>query len=393
MAMMLDPSTTAGEPDRNPPADRAPVDEHPGLPMPRRWWAIVAAGFGTSLLVIDGAIANVALPTIARDLGVTNGVVTSVVTVYQLVLVMLLLPFASLGDRIGHRTIFQYGQLLFMIASALCLLADNLVVLLALRALQAIGAAMALSVLAALLRQIYPARSLGAGLGINSVIVASSGALAPTLGGYIVGHFEWQIVFVAAAPFAIVSLLLGRALPDPEPRDVAVQWVSGGWSALTMLLVIGGLQMGAHGWVAPGVALALTGGVSAWLLVRRDAEATQCRVRSGRRHGKGLIASLEGIDDRDLAAALVGCEIRVPRAELGEAGQGQYFWSDLEGLAVETERGLSLGRIESLLETGANDVLVVTGERRRLIPFLPEQVVKSVDLAGGRVIVDWDPDF
>ena len=68
MAMMLDPSTTAGEPDRNPPADRAPVDEHPGLPMPRRWWAIVAAGFGTSLLVIDGAIANVALPTIARDL-------------------------------------------------------------------------------------------------------------------------------------------------------------------------------------------------------------------------------------------------------------------------------------------------------------------------------------
>ncbi len=270
MAMMLDPSTTAGEPDRNPPADRAPVDEHPGLPMPRRWWAIVAAGFGTSLLVIDGAIANVALPTIARDLGVTNGVVTSVVTVYQLVLVMLLLPFASLGDRIGHRTIFQYGQLLFMIASALCLLADNLVVLLALRALQAIGAAMALSVLAALLRQIYPARSLGAGLGINSVIVASSGALAPTLGGYIVGHFEWQIVFVAAAPFAIVSLLLGRALPDPEPRDVAVQWVSGGWSALTMLLVIGGLQMGAHGWVAPGVALALTGGVSAWLLVRRE---------------------------------------------------------------------------------------------------------------------------
>lgn len=130
-----------------------------------------------------------------------------------------------------------------------------------------------------------------------------------------------------------------------------------------------------------------------WLVGGGDTEATPCRVRSGRRHGKGLIVSLAGIDDRDRAAALVGCEIRVTRDAFGDAGQGRYFWSDLEGLAVETDLGVSLGRVESLLETGANDVLVVTGERRRLIPFLPEQVVKSVDLESGRVIVDWDPDF
>jgi len=130
-----------------------------------------------------------------------------------------------------------------------------------------------------------------------------------------------------------------------------------------------------------------------WIIESPDASATSCRVRDGRRHGKGLIASLEGIDDRDRAADRVGSEIRVVRAELGDAGEGRYFWSDLEGLSVETERGIELGRIESLLETGANDVLVVTGERRRLVPFLPEQVVKSVDLDGGRVIVDWDPDF
>src|SRR5512139_3107294 len=84
-----------------------------GLPKPRRYWAIVAISFGTALLVLDGAVANVALPTIARDLGVSNAAVTNVVAVYQLVLVMALLPFSSLGDRIGHRRFYQAGQLVF----------------------------------------------------------------------------------------------------------------------------------------------------------------------------------------------------------------------------------------------------------------------------------------
>src|SRR5690606_1396198 len=150
-----------------------------GLPKPRRYWAIGAISFGTALLVLDGAIANVALPTIARDLGVGNGVITNVVTVYQLVLVMVLLPFSSLGDRIGHRRLYQYGQAVFLVASALCLFAGDLFVLLGLRALQALGAGMALSVSSAMLRQIYPARKLGTSMGINSVIVASSAAIAP----------------------------------------------------------------------------------------------------------------------------------------------------------------------------------------------------------------------
>lgn len=245
-------------------------DEDDGLPLPRRLWAIVAISFGTSLLVIDGAIPNVALPTIARDLGVSNAIVTNVVTVYQLVLVMLLLPLASVGDRVGHRTLYQYGQGLFMVASALCFFADSFTVLLLLRALQAIGAAMALSVSAAMLRQIYPSSRLGTGMGINSVIVASSAALAPTLGGWIVGHAPWQVVFVVAAPLAVVSLLMGRSLPDPKPQDRRVQWKSGAWSALTMLLLIGGMQWGTHGNIPGGLALAVLGVVSLVLLVRRE---------------------------------------------------------------------------------------------------------------------------
>lgn len=247
---------------------------HPGLPRPRRGWAIAGISFGTALLVLDGAIANVALPTIARDLGVGNGAVTNVVTVYQLVLVMVLLPFASLGDRLGHRNLYQYGQLLFLVSSGLCLFADNLLVLLALRTLQAVGAGMALSVSAAMLRQIYPSNRLGTGMGLNSVIVASSSALAPTMGGFIVSHAPWQWVFVAAVPLAAVSLLLGRALPDPVRTDRPVEWASGIWSAMTMLLVIGGLQMATHENLAIGIACFILGCVSAYLLVQREKKRT-----------------------------------------------------------------------------------------------------------------------
>ena len=243
-----------------------------GLPLPRRIWAIVAISFGTSLFVLDGSVANVALPTIGRELGVGNGPVTNVVTVYQLVLVMALLPFASMGDRIGHRTLYQTGQVIFLIASALTLLVSNFGWLLVARAGQALGAGMALSVSAAMLRNIYPSRKLGSGLGINSVIVASSGALAPTLGGFLVEHLDWRWVFVAAAPMALVSLVLGRSLPDPVAhRDRRPERVSGAWSALSVLLLIGGMQWATHGASAtPGVIAVALGTVSTVLLVSRE---------------------------------------------------------------------------------------------------------------------------
>jgi DHA2 family multidrug resistance protein-like MFS transporter len=242
-----------------------------GLPTPRRYWSIAAISFGTSLFVIDGAIANVALPTIGRELGVGNGAVTNVVTVYQLVLVMALLPFSSFGDRIGHRTLYQIGQVLFLIASGLVLFVDNFPLLLAARAGQALGAGMALSVSAAMLRETYPSKSLGSGMGINSVVVASSAAIAPTLGGWLVAHFDWRWVFVAAVPMAAISLMLGRALPDPFKADREPQYLSGVWSAGSVLLLIGGIQIATHAAdAAYGAAVSLLGAVSMWFLVRRE---------------------------------------------------------------------------------------------------------------------------
>lgn len=116
-------------------------------------------------------------------------------------------------------------------------------------------------------------------------------------------------------------------------------------------------------------------------------------VESGQSQGKGVIAKLEGVDDRDAAAALMGADIAIWREQLPAPREGEIYWADLEGLEVETVEGEVLGRVSHLLETGANDVLVVRGERERLIPFVREQVVREIDLQGGRLVVDWDPEF
>jgi 16S rRNA processing protein RimM len=126
---------------------------------------------------------------------------------------------------------------------------------------------------------------------------------------------------------------------------------------------------------------------------RLDAGALPVRVKSGAAHGRGVIAQLEGIDDRDVARALIGREIRIGRGQFRPVGADQYYWSDLMGLAVIDTRGVSFGTVVDLMETGANDVLVVEGERRRLVPFLTGTVIRSVDLDARRIEVDWDADF
>jgi 16S rRNA processing protein RimM len=112
-----------------------------------------------------------------------------------------------------------------------------------------------------------------------------------------------------------------------------------------------------------------------------------------RRHGKGLIARLEQCDDRDAARALIGQPIATRRQQLPPPSSDEFYWVDLLGLAVETADGQPLGRVSHLLETGANDVLVVHGDRERLVPFVWGQYVLDVDFDAGRVRVDWDPDF
>lgn len=116
-------------------------------------------------------------------------------------------------------------------------------------------------------------------------------------------------------------------------------------------------------------------------------------LEQGRRQGKGVVAKLAGIDGRDQARAWLGSTIAVARSALPEPEPGEYYWVDLEGLRVRTVDGTELGVVDHLFATGANDVLVVRGERERLVPFVLDEVVERVDPQAGVIEVDWDPEF
>ncbi|MEJ2402900.1 MAG: ribosome maturation factor RimM [Candidatus Thiodiazotropha sp.] len=129
-----------------------------------------------------------------------------------------------------------------------------------------------------------------------------------------------------------------------------------------------------------------------WYLMR-DGNWQPFRVAAGQRQGKSVVAHLEGYDDRDQATRLLGSDIAIRREQLPTLADGEYYWSDLEGLRVVNLQGIELGVVSYLFETGANDVLVVKGDRERLIPYTLGMAVKSVDLQDGQITVDWDPDF
>ena len=130
---------------------------------------------------------------------------------------------------------------------------------------------------------------------------------------------------------------------------------------------------------------------SPWLL-ELNGNVTEVQVLEGRSQGKGLIASLEAYSDCDQAKQLVGAEISIPQSALPATGIGEYYWSELIGLQVQNTQGIEFGKVVDLFETGANDVMVVKGDRERLIPFTEFAVLK-IDLDDGKLTVDWDADF
>jgi 16S rRNA processing protein RimM len=131
---------------------------------------------------------------------------------------------------------------------------------------------------------------------------------------------------------------------------------------------------------------------SPWLL-KKGSETRSIAVIDGKLQGKAVVAQLDGINDRNQAAGFIGWNILIAPEQLPKAAKGEYYWSDLIGLNVETTLGVQLGVVDSLLETGANDVLIVHGERERVIPFLQKQTIMNIDLDAGKIIVDWDPEF
>jgi DHA2 family multidrug resistance protein-like MFS transporter len=243
-----------------------------GQPLPRRYWAIATVALGIVMAVLDSAIANVALPTIARDLHVSAAFSIWVVNGYQLAITISLLPLASLGDILGYRRIYLSGLALFTVASLACALSHRLTLLALARVLQGFGAAGIMSVNTALIRFIYPQRMLGRGIGINTVVVAISAAAGPTIASAILSVATWPWLFAVNVPIGIAAFAIGaRALPR-TPRGTHEFDVAGAaLSAAVFGFLIGSIDAGGHGeagkFVAVELALAI---VCGFLLVRRE---------------------------------------------------------------------------------------------------------------------------
>ncbi len=130
---------------------------------------------------------------------------------------------------------------------------------------------------------------------------------------------------------------------------------------------------------------------SPWML-KADGSVQTLEVE-GRLHGRLVLAKLAGIESREAAAELIGNKIYIRPEQLPELAKGEYYWSDLIGMQVESVQAEMLGQVEDMMETGANDVMVVKGDRQRLIPFVIDDIVREVDMAGRRIIVDWQADY
>jgi len=221
-----------------------------GLALPQRFGAILTIVIGIAMAVLDGAIANVALPTIARDLHASPASSIWIVNAYQIAIVISLLTLSFLGDMFGYRRVYQCGLVLFTLTSLLCALSDSLLTLTLARVAQGFGGAALMSVNTALIRLIYPQRQLGRGMGINSFVVAVSSAAGPTIAAAILSVASWQWLFLINVPLGIIALLLAiRYLPANGPRSVMPKFdlPSAVMNALTFGLLITALSGFAQG--------------------------------------------------------------------------------------------------------------------------------------------------
>jgi DHA2 family multidrug resistance protein-like MFS transporter len=246
--------------------------ETDGLPPSKRVWAMAAIAVSITLAVMDGSIANVALPAIATDLGTSAADVILVVNAYQIATIMSLLPFASLGEKIGHERIYRGGLVVFTLASVICALSPSLNVLIAARALQGFGAAGLMSVNTALLRFIFPQKMLGRGIGINALIVAAASVAGPPVGALVLGVAHWPWIFAINLPLGLLALLLTRFLPRTTRSNRRFDSASAILSAGTFGMLTVGIEQFTRGQPAWLVGLFVFGFLLCGaLLVRRQA--------------------------------------------------------------------------------------------------------------------------
>ncbi len=265
---MANPGSAATQPPTNQAPGSASGGED-GLPTPRRHYATLAIMATLVLVVLDGAIANVALPTVAAALDVSPAASVWVVNGYQLALVMALLPCAALGESLGLRRVFTGGIALFTAASLLCSLSPSLPWLVAARFVQGLGGAAVVALGIGLMRFTYPHRLLGAVIGWNATVIALSGAAGPTIGSAILAVSSWPWLFAVNLPVGAVVLLAARALPRPPGTGRKLDLLSAALNAAAFAsLVLGVDRATSQPMLAAGL---LAGSVVGFVaLVRRE---------------------------------------------------------------------------------------------------------------------------
>jgi DHA2 family multidrug resistance protein-like MFS transporter len=247
-----------------------------GLPLPQRYWAILNLAVGMALSVLDSAIANIALPAIAKEIHASAADSIWVINAYQLAVVISLLPFASLGDIFGYRRIYMIGLAVFTGAALVSALSHSLFMLTLGRALQGLGAGGLMSVNMALVRFTYPRRQLGRGIAMISVVVSISSAAGPSVAAAILAVASWPWLFAINVPIGLVALLMSlRLLPYTPPSEHRFDLASAMLSAVAFALLISGINGIGHHHPALYVVLELAGAVLVgYALVRRQNSLT-----------------------------------------------------------------------------------------------------------------------
>jgi DHA2 family multidrug resistance protein-like MFS transporter len=219
-----------------------------GVPVPQRYWAILTICLGLTLAVLDGSIANVALPTIARDVNTSPANSIWVVNAFQLAVTVSLLPLSSLGEIYGYRRIYRLGLVVFTIASLFCAMSNSLSMLILARAAQGLGAAGIMSVNSALIRFIYPRRWLGRGVGLNATTGSIASALGPTVASGILAVAPWPWLFAVNVPLGILAAVIAwRALPDTLRSGARFDITSALLQAVTFGTLLIGISELGHG--------------------------------------------------------------------------------------------------------------------------------------------------
>jgi DHA2 family multidrug resistance protein-like MFS transporter len=209
---------------------------------------MLAIAVAVTMAVLDSSVANTALPSIARHLGIAPAESVWIINAYQLSIVVLLLPVAALGERIGFRRVYLSGLALFTLGSLACALSGSLEALVLSRIAQGFGAAGIMAVNGALVRYTFPQASLGRGVGLNALVVSISGAIGPTIASGILAVGPWQWLFAVNVPIGIANILFAaRVLPWSTLSARSLDWLSAALSALAFGLFFVGVDTLTHG--------------------------------------------------------------------------------------------------------------------------------------------------